>query len=232
MPRTKIYQVLDELISQGAIEFQPGRPVVYRAVRPSLLIKRMRDEYFDSARKAESLLEEHYQTVTNPSEDMVWIVRGYETVRRKLAEIVVSAKESIFAIESFEPYFLSSISSLLKAGSKNHLKIRAVCVGNKDDFRHDNYLDSDLIEWRAFSTTVKKPENAEDAQLLKSLSMAISSPYCLAIIDDFESFVVIENPRDQSRSIGLSAKIPGVSILQRIMFERLIAQRTSRFSQR
>ena len=232
VPRTKIYQVLDELISQGAIEFQPGRPIVYRAIRPSLFIKRMRDEYFDTSRKAESLLEDHYQTITNPSQDMVWIVRGHETVRRKLAEIIVSAKESIFAIESFEPFFLNSIGSLLKAAPRNRLKVRAVCVGNKDDLRNRNHLESDLIEFRAFSPKIKKPENAEDAQLLRSLSMAISSPYCLAVIDDRESFVIIENPSDQSRSIGLSAKIPGVSILQRIMFEKLLAQRTSHCSQR
>lgn len=234
VPRTKIYQVLEELILRGAIEFQPGRPIVYRAIRPSVLIKRMRDDYFDSTRKAETLLEEHYQTITNPTQDMVWIVRGHETARRKLAEILASAKQSIFAIESFEPYFLVSIGSLLKAAaSKNRLKVRAVCVGNKEDLRNNERLGSDLIEYRALSASIKKPEDSPDeAQLLKSLSMAISSSFCLAVIDDLESFEILDNPSDLSRSIGLYAKIPGVSILQRIMFEKLIDRKTSRFSPR
>ncbi|MDA4111992.1 MAG: hypothetical protein OK439_05595 [Thaumarchaeota archaeon] len=237
VPRTKIYETLDELVTKGVVEFQPGRPIVYRALKPSLLIKRMTEDYLDSAKKAETLLEEHYESITDTSQDFVWIVRGDETIRRKLAEFVVSAKGSIFAIESYPPHFIRSVKSLLKAASKRGVKVRAVCVAEKDALRSENFAESDPIEYRTFSSSIGKRKServvsVEDAQLLKALSMAISGFYCLAVIDDTESFVIIQNSSDETRSIGLSAKIPGVSILQRIMFERLFAQRTRQYFER
>src|SRR5271169_270468 len=63
VPRTKIYETLEELIAKGVIEFQPGRPMVYRAMQPSLLIKRMTDDYLESAKKAETLLQERYESI-------------------------------------------------------------------------------------------------------------------------------------------------------------------------
>ena len=64
---------------------------------------------------------------------------------------------------------------------------------------------------------------------MKALGMAISKTYGLAVIDDIESFVFIRNLKDSTSSIGLSARIPGVPILQRIMFERLFSTRTNPF---
>lgn len=196
----------------------------------------MTEEYLDTARKAEALLEEHYQSITDTSQDLVWIVRGDETIRRKLAELTISAKESIFAIESYPPFFLKSVKSVLKAATRKGLKVRAVCVARKNDLRTESYSESELIEYRTFLRINRaksdREENNEDAQLLKSLGMAVSNPYCLVVIDDFESFVIIQNSSDEARSTGLSAKIPGVSILQRIMFERLFAKRTSQYTRR
>ncbi|MFI5421321.1 MAG: TrmB family transcriptional regulator [Nitrososphaerales archaeon] len=237
VPRTKIYETLDELVTKGVVEFQPGRPIVYRAIKPSLLIKRMTEDYLDSAKKAETMLEENYESITDSGQDFVWIVRGDETIRRKLAEVVVAAKGSIFAIESYPPHFIRSVKSLLKAASKRGLKVRAVCVAQKDAINSENLAESDPIEYRTLSASNRKrdsdkAENNEDAQLLRALNMAISGFYCLVVVDDFESFVIMQNSSDPSRSTGLSAKIPGVSILQRIMFEKLFAQRTRPYTKR
>ena len=52
VPRTKVYETLDELIRQGAVELQPGRPALYRAIHPKTLVKHLTEEYIESARQA------------------------------------------------------------------------------------------------------------------------------------------------------------------------------------
>ena len=145
VPRTKIYQTLDELVTKGVVEFQPGRPIVYRAIKPSLLIKRMTEDYLDTAKRAGTLLEEDYESITDSSQDLVWIVRGDETIRRKLAEVVSGAKVSIFAIESYPPNFIRSVKSLLRAASKRGIKVRELCVARKEILKTESFAGSDSM---------------------------------------------------------------------------------------
>ena len=62
-----------------------------------------------------------------------------------------------------------------------------------------------------------------DDPYLKPLSLTFSGPYGVALIDDTEAFVMIQNTTDRTRSIGFSAKIPGVPAILTVMFERLFA---------
>jgi sugar-specific transcriptional regulator TrmB len=38
VPRTKIYEVLEQLVEMGTVAFQSGRPVIYSAISPNVLI--------------------------------------------------------------------------------------------------------------------------------------------------------------------------------------------------
>ena len=228
VPRTKIYETLEELITQGVVEFQPGRPLIYRAVRPAILIKRLSDDFLNNARKAEASLESRFESITNLAEDLVWIVRGDITIRRKLAEIVSTAKQDVLALESYPPTFLPAVKSVLKAATKRNVRVRAVCLVGDKGVALEDRPEYDLIEYRTFYPASSRRKTAlvsnlrEEDQFLRPLTMTLSGPYGIAIIDEVESFVMIPNLTDGTRSIGFSAKIPGVSLLQKIMFERLI----------
>ena len=228
VPRTKVYETLQELVSKGMVEFQPGRPAVYRAVRPSVLIKRLTEDYMDTARNAERLLEGRYESVRDVDQDLVWTVRGDATIRRKLAEFVTSAKRSILILEAYPPAFITSVKSLLKAASNKGLVVRAVCVVGKKPSILGEYPEPDLIEYMNIisprtSSSKRTIHKSLDDPYLEPLSMTFSGPYGIALIDEAESFVIIPNPTDKTRSVGFSAKIPGVPSIMRIMFERLFA---------
>jgi sugar-specific transcriptional regulator TrmB len=229
VPRTKVYETLEQLVSKGMVEFQPGRPAVYRAVRPAVLIKRLTEDYLNSAQNAERLLEGRYESVRDVDQDLVWIVRGDATIRRKLAEFVTSAKQSILILEVYPPTFIASVKSLLKSASSNGIIVRAVCMVGKDQTSLREFPEPDLIEYLTIfsppSSSRKRSamHTPQDDPYLKSLSLTFSGPYGVALIDEVESLVMIPNPTDRTRSIGFSAKIPGVPSLMRITFERLFA---------
>ena len=42
---TKVYEALEDLIRQGAVELQAGRPALYRAVHPKSLMARLVEDY-------------------------------------------------------------------------------------------------------------------------------------------------------------------------------------------
>jgi len=231
VPRTKVYETLQELVSKGMVEFQPGRPAVYKAVRPAVLIKMLTEDYLNTAERARRLLEGRYDSVRDVDQDLVWIVRGDATIRRKLAELVTSAKHSVWVLEVYPPTFISSLRSLLKAALNKAIMVRAVCVVVAEHVHLSGFPESDLIEYKTIfpSHSSRKQSRSPPAHkllddpYLKALSLTFSGPYGVALIDEAESFVIIPNPTDGTRSVGFSAKIPGVPSLMKIMFERVFA---------
>ena len=230
VPRTKVYETLQELISRGCVEFQPGRPALYRSVRPMILIKMLTEGYMSSAQKAERLLEGQYETVHDLAEDdLVWIVRGNSTIRRKLAELLASAKRSILILETYPPAFIPSVKSILRATSNNGLVVKAMCVVTEKQATFE-FPEPDLIHYKALSLSESRKGRGQphssfgrlsEDPFLKPLGMTFSSPYGVAIVDDSKALVMMQNTSDQTRSIGFSAKIPGIPAILSVMFDRL-----------
>ena len=175
----------------------------------------MTENYLNTAQKAESLLEGSYESVRDIDQYLVWTVRGDATIRRKLAELVTSAKQSILILEVYPPTFISSLKSVLKAAKKKGIAVRAVCVVGRKQMSLPEYPEPDLIEYRSiFSSSSRKNRRSliasrlHDDPYLTPLSLTFSGPYGVAVIDESESFVIIPNPTDRTRSVGFSAKIP------------------------
>ncbi|MGI0090540.1 MAG: TrmB family transcriptional regulator [Nitrososphaerales archaeon] len=227
VPRTKVYETLQELITKGMVEFQAGRPALYRSIRPVVLTKALTESYLQTAQRAERLLEGRYESVREVDQDLVWTVRGDTTIRRKLAELLSSAKQSILILEVYPPSFILSLKSVLKAGLNRGLKVRALCViakGSPSDFPEPEIIEYRSISPSALSGSKKRTESSsklEEDPDLKPLILTLSGPYGAALIDEKEAFVIIPNPTESSRSIGFSAKIPGVPSLMRQSFEKL-----------
>ncbi len=232
VPRTKIYETIKEIMQLGLAEFQAGRPSLYRAINPEALVKRLTDDYLNSAREVGSLLEDRSREVDRSSpQDLAWTVKGNTAIRRKLAEVIVSAKEEVLVLETYPPTFTQSVKGVLKAVSRKGLKARAVCIIRTDQSSAD-CPDSDAIEYRLLrpaSGNSKLARGADD-ELLKPLEMALATTYGVVIVDGRESFVMLLDKGNEAASVGLSAKIPGVPVILKIIFERFLTLRTTRIS--
>ena len=225
VPRTKIYETLEELSQQGIVEVQAGRPTLYRAVEPEILVKRLTEEYRNTGTEVRASLEEQTRGGNrSTAQDLAWTVKGDSMIRRKLAEVIASAKSDVLILETYPPSFILSVKEVLKAVSTRGVNVRAICIIRRDQSTRE-YPESDTVEYRSLLPDSSKKGDAHqvDDKLIRPLEMAISASYGLAIIDESESFVIIPNLGDGSASVGLSAKIPGVPMLQKIMFQRLLS---------
>lgn len=228
VPRTKVYEALEDLLRLGAAELQAGRPALYRAVSPKPLIARLVEDYTASANQVGEMLERQYREERSAEHDVAWTVKGDPAIRRKLVDITTRAKEEMLILETYPPSFTLSILKLLKAVAQRGVQVRAICLVLKDKMI-GNFPESDFIEYRSFPTR-SVPANgvsvSPDQDFLGPLSVTLASPYGLAVVDHSEAFVIVPNQGDNLASVGLSAKIPGVPLLLTIMFQQFLTAKT------
>ena len=232
VPRTKIYEVLEQLSKLGAIQYKSGRPVIYDALQPSILVEHLKDDYLGAADDASRLMSEVRNSTKNGSaNDLVWTVKGKMAVRRKAASTIESAKRSVLMIESYPPKLILSTSSILKAGFQRKLVVKVFCILKEGQvFAGEEPKSKDFIEYRKISRAVRKDATGLSEQLLVPMRGFLSRVYCLIIADDSEAFISLPNNRndDDSKNLGVTLKVPGLPYVQRILFERIVHNATSR----
>lgn len=225
VPRTKVYETLDELIRQSAVELQAGRPALYRAIHPKTLVKHLTEEYMESAREAGEILEKSYQETRGVESDLAWTVKGGPAIRRKLAEIVSSAEQNVAMLETYPPLYTLSVAVLLKSLKQRGVGVTAVSVIMANQ-PAEEFSESGLIDYRIFQGKPKGMVGNLDDDVLSPLAETLSSPYGVAVVDRAKAYVIIPNASDESRSIGFSARIPGVPTILGTTIQRYVASVT------
>jgi sugar-specific transcriptional regulator TrmB len=230
VPRTKIYEVLEQLLDMGAVEFQSGRPIFYNAISPSIVVDRMRNSYLSAADDATRLFAELQQTEKSSPEDLVWTVRGMYAVRRKLALTIASAKQQLVMVEQYPPKLILSVKSILRAQAQKNVKIAVICVLQPNQHLDDAYRKEDYIEYRRMNRSEAYTFLGEEttAAFEKMITAILAKRSSLTIIDDSEAFLYMPDLVDASKSAGLTLRIPGLPMVQRMLFERIIQQGTVR----
>jgi sugar-specific transcriptional regulator TrmB len=230
VPRTKIYEVLDQLLDLGAVEFQSGRPIFYNALSPSIVVDRMRNSYLAAADDATRLLAEMQQTSRNTTDDFIWAVRGMFAIRRKLALTIASAKERVIMVEQYPPKLLLAVGSNLKAQQGKGIQVRAICVAEPGQWVDEKFKKEEFIEFRRMTRITNISGIADDTTeaFRKMIVAVLDKKSSLTIVDDEEAFLFLPNHVDDSKSAGITLRIPGLPMLQRLLFERIIQQGTTR----
>ncbi|MCW4023805.1 MAG: hypothetical protein NWF01_02075 [Candidatus Bathyarchaeota archaeon] len=228
VPRTKIYEILEQLIAMGAVEFQSGRPVIYNALSPNILVDRMRNSYLNAADDANRILAEMQQTEKSTAEDVVWVVRGMTAVRRRAALTVASAKKRVIMVEQYPLNLMLATSSILKSMIQKNVYVSAVCVVNGSQRLDERLKSEEFIEFRKTTpiSNIAGPTDDLTEAFRRMITAILAKKSSLILVDDKEAFLFIPDLTDDSKSVGLTLKIPGLPLMQRILFERIIQQGT------
>lgn len=226
VPRTKIYEILDQLLKMGAVEFQSGRPLIYNALSPNVLVDRMRNSYLNAADDATRLMAEMQQTEKSTAEDIVWTVRGMTAVRRKAALTIASAKERVIMVEQYPLKLMLTVSSILKSLLQKNVNVRAVCITREGQRVEDKLKNEEFIEFRRMTSISNIVGLTDDVTTAfrKMIMATLEKRASLIIVDDQEAFLFIPDLNDASKSVGLTLKIPGLPMMQRILFEQIVGQ--------
>ncbi len=223
VPRTKVYEVLEQLSKEGAVDFQAGRPALYKAASPSALVRQLRDRYMASADEAIKSLE--YEKSRSPElseRDLIWTFKGEDAIRRKLSGAIASAVTKLIMVQPYPPELINSVASALRASKKRGVKVRAACLVERDQAVDAR---SDFIEYHRFRGTPRRKGDRLD-DILSSLRWFLRRSYCLLITDDSQALISLLQGPGQSESLGILIKIGPIPLLQGVLFEEMISRMT------
>jgi len=229
VPRTKTYETLRDLSIKGIVDFQPGRPVIYRAISPEALTKSMVENYTESARNVLTSLQEKMSHEHDTRENLAWVVRGDKLLRKKLSELISSAQVSITLLETYPPFDIKSVATNLRSAIARGIKVKAICIIPGNFLEEPILEDKDMIVYRRmpdFSHTGNQNGTNEGRldnfrTALELMVPTMSSPYGSAIIDKKVAYIMLRDPNNSALSYALSARIPGVPAMMEFMFEEI-----------
>jgi sugar-specific transcriptional regulator TrmB len=151
IPHSKIYEVLIRLEKKKLIEVQKGRPLFFKAIKPSQALKGMETELKDilkqelSKRKndLETLYEKKMGQISKahnnlgeldnfyeknaaiePSEEFIWNIRGKDNLNSQAKEIIQSASREVRLMMPLDDF--SDFTSVIKAVSSRGVKTMLV----------------------------------------------------------------------------------------------------------
>jgi len=219
--RNKIYETLDLLSKRGIVQFQPGRPVIFKAVSPKLTIPQFVSDYSKNAREALDLLLEEEGSSQGIKTGNFWVMSTNKAIKQRLAEEIIKAQKSFFALEAYPPDFLLDVKSVLHAASERGVTIRAVSIIDPATVKIASLPEKNLIEYRAIQKgdldKMAKHVNDDVLTPLRQMSK-IGASY---IIDDDCALNVLKSD-NKDKSTGILISVPVMSALQRISLEGFV----------
>lgn len=95
LPRSRIYDILNDLEKKGFVEIKRGRPLEYNVVEPNIIFKREKEKLISKLDKTEEKLNEFYTNQISEVQAPVWLIHTPENIIKKESEIIKNSKNSI-----------------------------------------------------------------------------------------------------------------------------------------
>ncbi len=228
IPRNKAYEVLERLAAKGMVEVQNGHPILYRAVGAKTIIESLTETYGTEAKEALVALEKEEQLSEASDYDdttSVWVVRGENGIRRRLAELVYDAKEDIFYVGGYPPKYPLLVKTALKAVAKKGVNARVVCmIRPTEDVKEVSADDGSVIEFRTVksSGTLSIRIQPYDEKIVGGFA-GMSGLGGMAIIDESIAFDIVDDAKGPKSAVGIVFKAPGIPRIQKATVERVLA---------
>lgn len=125
VPRSKIYEVLDNLAARGDILVSHGTPPLYRALSPKALIASRRLKAEENFLKAEEMLE-NYET-PHEDEENIWNITGHDVIIEKARECIDSAQTRVL-LEAWAEEF-AELDAALRSAAERNVNVTIVSYG-------------------------------------------------------------------------------------------------------
>ena len=125
VPRSKIYETIETLLSRGDVIASPGDPPLYQAISAKELISSRKAEAEDNFSKAEKYLAE--LEIGSHDRDNIWNITGCDAICQKVTECLRSAEKRILLEIWAEDFY--AVEDELKDAAKRGVQIIIVSYG-------------------------------------------------------------------------------------------------------
>lgn len=95
LPRSRIYDILNELEKKGFVEVERERPIKYSVIEPKIIIRKQKNKFIEEMDECEEKLQELYDNQISEVRAPVWLIHSNEKIIKKEIEVIENAKKSI-----------------------------------------------------------------------------------------------------------------------------------------
>jgi len=125
VPRSRVYQVLKNLVKKGFIEMSRGKPLKFTVIPPHEVFQKSKNHIKKGMDLAEAELNHIYESQIPQVPAPIWLVHGQEKIVNKEMEIISRAEESLFIMGGLMfPEELPRLKSYLEKSTKKGVNIR------------------------------------------------------------------------------------------------------------
>ncbi len=96
VPRSKVYEVLKNLVKKGFVEMSRGKPLIFTVIPPHEVFLKHRNSIKETMDMAEAELNHVYESQIPKVPAPIWLLHGHEKIVNKEMEIISRAEESLF----------------------------------------------------------------------------------------------------------------------------------------
>lgn len=133
IPRSKVYDVLRNLVKKGFIEMNRGKPLIFTVIPPHEVFQKHKNKIKDTMDLAEAELNMVYESQIPQVPAPIWILHGQEKIVNKEMEIISRAEESLFIMGGLmfpeEPHKLKvNLEKPIKKGVNLRVLTTTICL--------------------------------------------------------------------------------------------------------
>ena len=139
LPRSRIYDILNQLEKKGFVEITRSRPLRYTVIEPTVIFKQEKENLIDELQSTEKKLEELYLNNTSEVQAPVWLIHTTDNILEKEMEVIKKASKLI----TLRAGFLLKGEAQMMIKAFNHIprSVKIKIIANKEC-----YVENEKIE--------------------------------------------------------------------------------------
>jgi sugar-specific transcriptional regulator TrmB len=215
VPRPRVYDVLEELSMKGFVEVRHGTPVSYKAVEPSKVISKLREDFVATSQEVVVELEKlNLDSVRKASP--IWYVRGRWSIKSRVEDLIERVDRELIVLCN-KTDLLKEFSGKIREISYEKSVICLMVRGDKELIKQLGNADvRELVEIGDFISEVFQGRAFRGVIEVDGVKYVVEY---LFIADGKESMLIYEVNGER---MAISIKLPIITFIQRIFLKRII----------
>jgi sugar-specific transcriptional regulator TrmB len=215
VPRPRVYDVLEELSMKGFVEVRHGTPVSYKAVEPSKVISKLREDFVATSQEVVVELEKlNLDSVRKASP--IWYVRGRWSIKSRVEDLIERVDRELIVLCN-KTDLLKEFSGKIREISYEKSVICLMVRGDKELIKQLGNADvRELVEIGDFINEVFQGRAFRGVIEVDGVKYVVEY---LFIADGKESMLIYEVNGER---MAISIKLPIITFIQRIFLKRII----------
>lgn len=132
VPRTRVYDAIDQLQDEGLVDVQHASPKVFKPVARETALRHFQEKYDDLIEQLMPLLQDLDPVTRNHKQPGVWTVTGSEAITDRLCELIATAETELIYLCA-EELLTEEVLEHLAAAAEQGVTIRL--AGDAPDIR-------------------------------------------------------------------------------------------------